>query len=486
MKTTPNTLKNTNEEALFFGIPLMCDKSSRQDFKTLVAKLFLNPQITPEHVIRYLDQLQRGIVSVDRLLKLTDKGMQAPLLYQSSESDLSSMHDKIQEWTETFGELSTADWAYLEKHFGLNRDTFMSTHKDPLKKEFHSPKEMAAHVNKFVIGQEEVVNALSVPIFQQNDSLKNNYHFRIASPMVLIGRTGTGKSMIWQEYKRISKCPIIYINCGDFSPNSWKGDQLSEILVREIKDGRTIEELKYAIIVFDEFDKIPEYDQKTVGEKEDSYVKAKMNLIMGLFDQGHELFLGDGFKPDGTSKGYKLPVDDMLPMFIGAFTGIEDIISKRLIPNKSIGFRQLNSEVEITEAETEALLKKVSKEDLQTWGFNQEFVGRIGRICVLNSFTPDTIYNILTNAKDNILQKHIEYSRLHNIDLSFTSEALHLIAEVVYKTNCGFREVKPTLSKYLDTTLYFEELSDLPKTKDVLTINVDCDYIAKQLNVLTK
>ncbi len=486
MKTTPNTLKHTNEEALFFGIPVMCDKSSRQDFKTLIAKLFFNPQITPEHVIRYLDQLQRGIISVDRLLKLIDKGMQAPLLYRSSESDLSElMHDKIQDWTNTFGELSASDWAYLEKHYGLNRDTLMDTQKNPSKSEFHSPKEMAAHVNQIVIGQEEVVNAFSVPIFQQNESLKNNYHFRIASPMVLIGRTGTGKSMICQEFKRISKCPVIYINCQDFSPNSWKGDQLSEILVREIKDGHTIDELKYAIIIFDEFDKIPEYDQKTVGDKEDSYAKAKMNQIMGLFDQGHELFLGDGFKQDGTTKGYKLPVDDMLPMFIGAFTGIEDIIRKRLIPNKSIGFKQPNSEVEITEAETEALLKQVSKEDLQTWGFNREFVGRIGRICVLNSFTPDTIYNILTNAKDNILQKHIDYCRLHNIDLSFTSEALRLIAEVVYKSNCGFREVKPNLSLYLQS-LYFEELSDLPKTKDMLTINVDCDFIAKQLNLLTK
>lgn len=85
MKTTSSTLKSTNEDDLFFGNPVMCDKSSRQDFKTLVAKLFLNPQITPEHVIRYLDQLQRGIMSMDRLLKLTDNeyAVQAHLLFSN-------------------------------------------------------------------------------------------------------------------------------------------------------------------------------------------------------------------------------------------------------------------------------------------------------------------------------------------------------------------------------------------------------------------
>ena len=487
MKTDKTSSTDTNVDPVFFGIPLNCSKANRAKYKKLIARLFLNPKIKSRYVTRYIVQLEKGLISIDRLLKLIDNGvLQGDLFNQPNGSNLSeNMHDKIQDWIKVFGEPTDSDWAYLEKHFDIKRESLIRVELPLEKPVLHGPKEMAEYVSQTVYGQDEVINALSVPIFQQNDSMRNNYHFRITTPMVLIGPPGSGKSSLCQAFKRISECPVIYINCSKFSPTSWRGDQLSEILLRQIKDGYTIEQLKYAIIFFDEFDKIPHYNNKIVGEKGDNYDQDKMNEIMGLFDEPHELFLGDGFNQDGSPKGYKLPVADLLPIFAGAFTGIEDIVRKRLKLEKPIGFKQPDSEMDTKETEFEFLRKQVSIEDLETWGFSRELLDRIGKICILNSFTPDTIYNIMTNTKDNILQSHIDYCHLHNIDLHFTSEALRLIAEVAYQSKCGFRRVKPKLYDCL-SSLYFEELNDLPKSQTMHTINIDREYTAKHLNLLTK
>lgn len=491
MKTTPNTLKHTNEEALFFGIPVMCDKSSRQDFKTLIAKLFFNPQITPEHVIRYLDQLQRGIISVDRLLKLIDKGMQAPLLYRSSESDLSElMHDKIQDWTNTFGELSASDWAYLEKNYNLNRLLLVGEENKTPQADFHSPKEMAMCVKERVFGQDKAIDMLSVPFFQQYESKRRGKPCLIKTPVLLIGPTGSGKSAIFQGYARCSKCIIVPINSSEISGTQWKGTHMTDVILRTIKDkhgpkfksivGRDNVIDEYICVLLDEVDKIPHHDQKIASSSGTDFNTDIMCDIMRMLNSGEYLFLDDGFNQDGSPKGYRIPVDNILVVFAGAFSGIEDIVRKRLHLNKSIGFSQVSA----SETSVDALLKQVTSEDLIEWGFMPELIGRIGNICSLNSLTPDLIYSIMTNAKDNILQSHIDYCHQYNIDLHFTPEALHLIADAAYKSGLGFRNVKTLLSKCL-TPIYYE-FRDEPVKTAMRTVNIDHDFIAKQLNLLTK
>lgn len=490
MKTTPNT-SNTNADALFFGIPFICDKSSRQDFEKLVAKLFLNPQITSEHVRRYIDQLERGIMTVNRLLKLTDNGVQDFLSYQSSESDLSAiMHDKIQDWAEAFGELSATDWAYLEKHYGLNRDIIKGAQKDPIKIEFHSPKELAMYVKEHVVGQDKAIDMLSVPFFQQYESKRKGNPCPIKTPVLLIGPTGSGKSAIFQQFGRLCKCMVVPINSSEISGTQWKGTHITDVILRTIKNyygvrfnsivngDNVIDE--YICVLFDEVDKIPHHNQKMASSSGTDFNTDIMCDLMRLLNSGEELFLDDGFNQDGSSKGYKIPVDNILVVFAGAFSGIEDVVRKRVHLNKSIGFSQIPT----SSMGIDALLKQVTSEDLIEWGFMPELIGRIGNICALNSLTPDMIYSIMTNAKDNVLQSHIDYCHQYNIDLHFTPEALHLIADAAYKSGLGFRNVKTLLSKCLNPIYY--EFRDESVENDIQIINIDRDFIAKQLNLLTK
>lgn len=489
MKTNKNT--STTSNAKFFGLPIMCSKTDRPVYERLIANLFLHPQITSEHVKRYIDQLNRKMLSIERLLRLTSDGVEGLFLNQSLGIDLSElMHDKIQDWIGAFGEPTESDWAYLEENYNLGKESLMGE-KNPMPQiDFHSPKELATCVKQYVVGQDRAIDMLSVPFFQQYESKRHGQPCLIKTPVLLIGPTGSGKSAIFQQFGRYCKCLVVPINSSEISGTQWKGTHMTDVILRTIKNkyGPKFMDIvnrdnvinEYICVLFDEVDKIPHHDQKIAGSAGTDFNTDIMCDLMRLLNSGEDLFLEDGFNQDGSPKGYKIPVDNMLVVFAGAFSGIEDVVRKRLHLNKSIGFSQASASA----TGIDALLKQVASEDLIEWGFMPELIGRIGNICALNSLTPDLIYAIMTNAKDNVLQFHIDYCHQYNIDLHFTSEALHLIADAAYESGLGFRNVKTLLSKCLNPIYY--EFCDEPKKTAMQTINIDQDFIAKQLNLLAK
>lgn len=493
MKNAKNTANNKNADNKFFGLTVKCSKANRANYEKLVANMFLHPQITPEHVKRYMGLLEGGAVSINTLLKLTEKGVQSLLTKLSQGSNLTEiLHNKIQDWTDVFGAPSTNDWAYIDKHYGLKNNTLLiNTQNDPQKTEFHSPKELAMCVKEYVVGQDKAIDMLSVPFFQQYESKKRGRPCLIKTPVLLIGPTGSGKSAIFQQFARFCKCLVVPINSSEISGTQWKGTHITDKILHAIKNyyGVQFKEIVnnenviknvYLCVLVDEADKITHHNQKIASSSGTDFYTDIMCDLMRLLNSGEELFLDDGINQDGSSKGYKIPVDNILVVFAGAFSGIEDVVRKRLHLNKSIGFSQVSASA----TSIDALLKQVTSEDLIEWGFMPELIGRIGNICALNSLTPDLIYSIMTNAKDNVLQSHIEYCHQYKIDLRFTPEALYLIADAAYKSGLGFRNVKTLLSKCLNPIYY--EFRDEPQKKDVQTINIDQDYIAKQLNLLTK
>ena len=491
MKTNKNTPNKTNANDQFFGLPVLCSKTDRPAYERLIANLFLHPQITSEHVKRYMDQLNRRMLSIERLLRLTSDGVESLFINQSLGIDLPElMHDKIQDWINAFGEPAESDWSYLEKNYHLNRQLLVGEGNKTARVDFHSPKELAMCVKEYVVGQDKAIDMLSVPFFQQYESKRRGQPCLIKTPVLLIGPTGSGKSAIFQQFGRFCKCIVVPINSSEISGTQWKGTHMTDVILRTIKDkyGPKFKNIvnrdnvidEYICVLFDEVDKIPHHDQKIASSSGTDFNTDIMCDLMRLLNSGEYLFLDDGFNQDGSPKGYKIPVDNMLVVFAGAFSGIQEVVMKRLHLNKSIGFSQASASA----TGIDVLLNQVTSEDLIEWGFMPELIGRIGNICALNSLTPDLIYAIMTNAKDNVLQSHIDYCHQYNIDLHFTSEALHLIADAAYKSGLGFRNVKTLLSKCLNPIYY--EFRDEPAKTAMQTVNIDQDFIAKQLNLLTK
>jgi ATP-dependent protease Clp ATPase subunit len=241
---------------------------------------------------------------------------------------------------------------------------------------------------------------------------------------------------------------------------------LTDILSKEMEKYDDSFKLRYAVLVFHEFDKITHYGLDVNKRSGTASDMDMIRDIMRLFEKEHPLNVEIG-KSYHTQYS-ELPTDNFLIIFDGAFYGIDEIVKKRLNVNKTIGFTNNSNNANVN------YQKLVVQDDLLEWGYTPELLGRIGDVIALNPLSTDVIYDILKNAKDNILDSHIDYCFHNNIDLRFSDEALRMVAEKAYKSGLGFRNVKTILSKALNNFYY--EMIDNKNSRDRKVVEINKDY----------
>ena len=337
-------------------------------------------------------------------------------------------------------------------------------------------KDLAELAKQYIKGQDRAIEQLAVPFFQHLDSAAKGYTCNIKSSVLMMGPTGVGKSELLRIMGRMCECPVIFINTSEVSPSGWRGLHISDMIAREVNNGTPVEKLKYAVIVLDEVDKITKYGCHMVSDNKSDESYDMMRDIMKLLDVGHTLHLDNGVSiSNGTPNIIDLPVDNLLIVFNGAFEGIENIIKRRLNISRSIGYGQSSATEEID------VMDKVTADDLKQWGFLPELIGRIGDIVMLNPLTPETIFEIMKSAKDNIVNSHVDYAMRSNVELQFTDDALRVIAEEAHRSGLGFRNVKTLLSKTLNPLYY--EMTDERGEESPRCVSIDRDYVLSRLKM---
>ena len=464
-------------ETMYFGINIR--KNKKFDVNDVAARLFICPRISPEHATKMLNMLVDGKLSIESFINKTDSYIEKLSRQKEIGDDIPHiMNNKLAAWEKVFKTPTQKDYKYLEKKYGFTpNDLFGNTVEEsvaPVK----SAKEMASFVKQYIKGQDEAIDKLAVPFFLHLDSKHKHYVSKLKAPVLVMGPTGVGKSEMFRIFGKVCDCPVIRINTSEIVPAAWKGLHITDILAREINNNVTIKDLEYAIIVFHEFDKLTHFGQKIVGSNGTDMDTDMMRDIMRLFETDHSLHLENGFDTHNMStRSYRLPVDNLLIVFDGAFSGITEIIKKRLNIGRSIGYSQVQS----SKYEGVNLQQLVANEDLIQWGYMPELLGRIGECIVMNPLTTDVIYEIMASAKDNILQSHIDFCSNNNVDLVFEEDAIRCIAAEAHKSGLGFRNVKTLLSKALNR-LYFD-LPEGTNPKKKLIINISKDYVMQNINV---
>lgn len=465
---------------MYFGLKI----KSNPDFdaRNIAARLFLCHRLRPELIKGILEKLYTGQMSVSAVEHMTDGAIMSLRELKKTEGDVSSvMRNHLETWGKNFHEPSEKDFAYLEKQFGFSKSDLVGKVSETPELHINSARQLADFVKQYIKGQDQAIEHLAVPFFQHLDSKRKHYTCRIKTPVLLMGPTGIGKSEVLRVFAKACDCPVIRINSSEIVPTGWRGIHLTDVIAREITDTVTIKHLEYAVIVFHEFDKITHYGQKITSSSGSDGDTDMMRDIMRLFETEHSLHLENGFDSEKmNTKSYKLPVDNLLVIFDGAFHGIESIIKRRLRIDNSIGFT-CSSQDQYTNVNLQSL---VTNDDLVEWGYMPELLGRIGETIVMNPLTQEVIYEIMTSAKENILQSHIDYCSKNNIDLHFSDEALYYIAGEAQRSGLGFRNVKTILSKALNR-LYFE-MPNVQATQEMKTIEISKEYVmnticAKQL-----
>lgn len=314
---------------------------------------------------------------------------------------------------------------------------------------YSSPRALANEVKKYVKGQNEVIDSVAIPFFQHMESMLNATTCDIKNSFIIIGNTGTGKSEILRRFAQLCDVPIIRINMADCTPSAWKGQHIQDHIGFYLNSEEDLQKLKYAVLVFNEFDKITHYNSIPASSKGTDWDMDMQREMLRFYDKGYELLI-ERPTPRGTIETYHLPTDNFLLCYDGAFSGIDKIIEKRIGKAARVGFTTSQSKQRPI-----GDISQLKSEDLEKWGYIPELLGRIGSFFVMNPMSEDLMVEVLTSASESIIHAHIKQCAQYGITLKIEEVAIRYIAGKAMEMKLGFRAVKSILNDIMKP-IYFD------------------------------